>query len=392
MSSAAATPVDFGVSLHHPSIRAITPATVLAHPAFEVDFLGTRTRRAFSGGRPQTVDLAEGPRPVTPPYPSFDEEYFEWIDVLESVEEASDHYVIVEIGAGYGRWSMRAASAVRRKPGCRFHCVAVEAEPDHFRYLLEHFRDNGVDPSSHEVTWAAVSRSPGFVPFRIGSAGEWYGQRIAPDPPVPMPDVRERRRLKARSVLARPPLVTGADSTVMWVPCVTLAEVLASHARIDLLDIDVQRAELDVLEPAMDRLDERVRRIHIGTHTPRLERRLRELFRAHGWTSIHDYPCHRPSVTPYGEVTFADGVQTWLNPSCGRASVQHRNKPRAGVLVKRLQRLQIRNLTLRSQRDGFRARCRALEEKVARLKASRSSPFAAILRFLTRPAWKLRRR
>lgn len=383
MSDLSADPGQISAVQHHALIRAHPLLPVRESSAFDIDFLGTRTRHTFPRGISEPP-RSDSSRLVTPAYPPFDEEYFEWLDVLESVEEAADTYVIVELGAGYGRWCMRAASAVQRRPGLRVRCVALEAEPDHLRWLLMHFRDNGVDPSDHDVMWAAVGATPGFVPFRIGGADDWYGQRIAPATTTPPPGVREGRRLKVRAVLARPPVTTSSELATMWVPCVTLAEALAGYARIDLLDIDVQHTEVDVLVPMMDLLTDRVRRIHIGTHHEQLEIELREAFTSYGWTSVHDYPSHQRCRTPYGEIAFCDGVQTWINPRCARSAGRKRRRPRVVALTSRVNRLEERNRMLRRQRAALRARCASLEQKVARLKAPRRPVWFSLLRLLTR--------
>lgn len=301
--------------LHHLSIRAQQSVTLWRVPELDFDFIGTKTRRSFLAGMITEADVARPAEYVTPPLPPFDEQYFEWVDILESVEAAADSYVIIELGAGYGRWSMRAAVAARRRTGLQFHCVAVEAEPDHFRWMLDHFRDNEVAPDDHELIWAAVGAQPGFVPFWVGDADSWYGQAMASEAPVPLPTARRRRCLRARSALGRPPVASVNDKSIVWVPCVTLADVIAPYPFVDLIDIDIQGAEVDVLTAAIDRLNERVRRIHIGTHSTEIEERLRTLFHTHGWTNLNDYPCQQRAATPYGEIAFGDGVQTWLNRS-----------------------------------------------------------------------------
>ena len=276
----------------------------------ECDFLGVKTRRAFYAGMP-----VDGPpsRPAT--YPSFDEEYFEWVDILEAVDEAVDAFVMIELGAGFGRWCVRAATAARRKLNCQFHFAAVEPEPDHFRWISEHFRDNDIDPRQHDLIWAAVGAQSGFVPFWVGAADGWYGQAISDEPPPPPPDLSARRRLKARSILGRPPADSTKDRAVTWVPCVTLADVLAPYPKVDLIDVDIQGAEYEVLASAIRLLNERVRRLHIGTHSPEIEQQLRQLFSANRWENLNDYPCQSSATTPYGTILFGDGVQTWLNPA-----------------------------------------------------------------------------
>ena len=294
--------------------------------------------------------------------------------MLETIEQAVDTYVIVELGAGYGRWCVRAALAARTRPGCRVQCVAVEAEPDHFRWLLQHFRDNGVDPAAHDLIWAAAGPQPGVVPFKIGRASAWYGQRITSQAQAPQaPDVLERRRLKARSVLGRPPREN--ETNVMWVPCVTIDELLAPYARVNLVDVDVQGAEFDVIEAGIDLLSDRVSRIHVGTHSAQIEEQLRELFTVHGWSNRFDYPCGQRASTPYGEIAFGDGVQTWVNPEVGGS----RSRSRA----RKVERLRSRTRVLKAERAALHARCRALEEKISRLSRERS-PWSFVRGWLSR--------
>src|SRR4051794_1481598 len=43
-------------------------------------------------------------------FPAFSEEYFEWIDFLAAATTARKRFVMMELGAGYGRWLMRGAA------------------------------------------------------------------------------------------------------------------------------------------------------------------------------------------------------------------------------------------------------------------------------------------
>src|SRR6185503_6936522 len=259
LSSQATTPT------HHAAVLAQPPVTIWSPAGVVFDFLGSKTRLSYEAGFPGQGDRGRIAEVVTPRYPFFDEEYFEWIDILESAAAAKDRYVMIELGAGYGRWAVRAALAAARKPSCTFQCVAVEAEPVHFRWMLDHFRDNGLNPDDHDIIWAAVGAQSGFVPFWIGEPDGWYGQAIASDAPEPLPSARMRRRLKARSILGRPPITSPTEKAQLWVPCVTLVELLAPYPKVDLIDLDVQGSEFDVLAPAIELLNERVHRIHIGT-------------------------------------------------------------------------------------------------------------------------------
>jgi FkbM family methyltransferase len=372
---------------HHPAITAHDAVIGPRSNGFDCDFLGVRTRRSF-------VSAMAGHVPDVAPavtYPSFDEEYFEWIDILEAVEQADETFVMIELGAGYGRWCARAAAAVRRKPNCQFQCVAVEAEPAHFRWIHDHFRDNDIDPREHDLIWAAVGARPGFVPFWVGAADGWYGQAIAvTGEKPPLPNVSARRRLRARSALGRPPVVASNDRSVTWIPCVTLADVIAPYPRVDLIDLDVQGAEYDVLASAIDLVNARVRRLHIGTHAPQIERQLRELFTSHNWQLVNDYPGQSSSQTPYGPILFGDGVQTWVNPAAPvvpaavARSVQSPRKSAADdgkalrSLRSRITELKQQNRALKRRNAELRERTRARDEQVRDLLRSRWWPLRLV--------------
>ena len=82
-------------------------------------------------------------RHIAPEYPPFDDEYFEWIDLLEAVAGATNRFTMLELGAGFGRWTARAAAAAQQR-NLEYTLVAVEAEPTHFDWMLQNLQDNGL--------------------------------------------------------------------------------------------------------------------------------------------------------------------------------------------------------------------------------------------------------
>lgn len=282
---------------HHPVFHSFTPWSGQVEPGFGVNFLGVRTRQVYfqiHWGKP----TPGGYRQTT--YSSFDEEYFEWIDLLSAVVAATDRFTMIELGAGWGRWLVNSAIALKRL-GRTIPCqlVGVEAEPQHFQWMQVHFRDNGLDPKEHRLIEAAAHSDDGQVSFVVGNADRWYGQSIvADDASVPYdPDADPSRAISKSTVKA-----------------VSLATLLVPYDRVDLVDLDVQGAELAVLEAAASQLDRKVRRVHIGTHAPDIEAGLRQLFGQMGWDSQADYACGSESDTPWGRISFQDGVQSWVNP------------------------------------------------------------------------------
>jgi len=219
-------------------------------------------------------------------------EYFEWADLLHAVRSARKRFVFFELGAGYGRWAVRAAKLLQAMNPLPLTLVAVEAEPTHFEWMREHLRDNDVNPEDHFLVCAPVAATAGPVPFLVGEASTCYGQAIVADPAA------RQGGLRAQSMDA-----------------VELAALLQEFPRIDLIDLDIQGAEYDVLSAAIDELGQRVKRIQVGTHGAVIERSLRTLFRGHGWCLMEDIPCgSRIRLPGSGQVLpVGDGIQTWVN-------------------------------------------------------------------------------
>ena len=280
----------------------------VVEPGWTVNWLGVRTRAEIQGlaslREPQHVD-------AEPPAPS--EDFFEWLDVLESVCESTGRYTIVELGAGWGRWLANAAAAVQRlDPQRPFLLVGVEAEPTHFRWLRRHLRDNGIDPRNHALHRAAVAGRDGTVRFRRGDAAAWYGQGIEPSDPTVRLAGPVSRFIRWAGNAARD---VWAGQRVSRVRALSLETILRPLDRVDLLDAYIQGAEAEVFEAARDLLAAKVSCVHVGTHGAENEARLRALFGGLDWELRYDYPGGGVRETPWGSVSFEDGAQSWLNPA-----------------------------------------------------------------------------
>jgi FkbM family methyltransferase len=239
------------------------------------NWVGVLTRREFFDEDLRFVT-------VSPPLP--DPEIFEWIDVLEAVTRAQSGFTMLELGAGYGRWTVNAAAALRAYSGLPHSLTAVEAEPTHFRWLQLHCADNGVDAT---LIHAAVASTRGTVEFAVGEPASWYGQAIADG--------------------------SWSPERVDTVAAVTLSDLLRPLVSVDLIHCDIQGAEAEVFEEAAQSLDAQVKRVHVGTHGAAAEQRVRDLFSSLRWKKLNDYACGTSVETPFGAMGFQDGVQTWLN-------------------------------------------------------------------------------
>jgi FkbM family methyltransferase len=220
---------------------------------------------------------------------------------------------MIELGAGWGRWMLCAASAVRRSRRIPFRLVGVEADPAHFRKMRQCFEDNGLTLSDHRLIQAAVNDRAGSVRFSTpGDIPNNYGQEVLRD--APREPWLRRLRQAVRGVRRDPPAPAPES---MGVPAITLNGLLAEEpGTVDLIDADIQGAEGLVFEASAELVDRKVKRVFIGTHpyVPGVEDAVRDVFHSLGWENVYDFAGRGTRATPYGDVTFDDGVQVWVNP------------------------------------------------------------------------------
>lgn len=247
-------------------------------------------------------------------YPAFDEDYLEWVTLCQALHDARGKFVMVELGAGYGRWVVRAGCFARHR-GLPFHVVAVEADPTHFAWLEETLTENGIRPDERTTLRVAVSAERGFAQFytedhQANTGASWYGQMLVSGP-EPWEGYRTVQVVKR-----------------------TLTDILEPFPYVDLIDMDVQGEELAVISSSVETLNAKVRRLQIGTHSDELYAGLVDVLSRQGWVLEAGYPGSKTSETPWGAITFGDGSQSWYNPRQPNAL-----KWRAREFVRNLKRL-----------------------------------------------------
>lgn len=228
-------------------------------------------------------------------------EYFEWESVRKAIDtfQGERPFVFVELGAGYGRWCVNAVCMLRAKhQGAAYRLVAAEPDRTHFRWLKQHFADNGIRRDWCRLCDAPVSGSQADVYFIGGQPRAWYGQAVVDDAFGKM-HLGFLRRFLGKQYARR-------------MRTVTLAELLEGHDVIDLIDMDIQGAELGVIETSLGLLRQRARRLHISTHSRDIGYRLNAALR--DWEIEHAYPCLGESETSIGCISFGDGVIAARNP------------------------------------------------------------------------------
>lgn len=289
---------------HHAVFDAFTPYDGPSPAGVSLGFLGDRFRASFGGWEPQP----EGYAALTAP--PIDEEYFEWIDILEAALLAGPTFTFLELGAGFGRWSVRAALAARQL-GKTPRLVLAEADPRHVSFIHTNMADNGVPPDEYRVFDTAVAGSREDKIFCVGTPTEgdaWYGQSVIGDDVGDSPVMGE--------YFGRPLYsYQGGWAHVIRLKQIPLSSVLEGEALIDLVDLDLQGAEALAVAEAIGPLTAKVRRLHIGTHGTEIEAQLRAILSQAGWTCLRDYRLGEVNETEFGACDFNDGVQSWVNPA-----------------------------------------------------------------------------
>jgi hypothetical protein len=138
----------------------------------------------------------------------------------------------------------------------------------------------------------------------------WYGQTVVnwQEPGAPTDQEYFGRRVYR---------ATGAFGLI-FVPSVTLEQLIIDLDRVDFLDADMQGGEKELVENAMETMTTKIALTHIGTHSDEIENSIRHKFNRYGWQRRWDFSLGGYRDIPYGTVNFEDGVQGWVNPRLSR--------------------------------------------------------------------------
>ena len=267
-------------------------ATEVPPAGFFADFIGVRTRCAYLPPPYMAWSGTVGGPPGSANGPMHD--LAEWAGTLRSVLEARDQIVVVELGAGWAPWLVGAALAARKLGIDRQTLIGVEGDQGHVEFAIQHFRDNGLDPDAHRLLHAVVGSKDGIASFpKHEDSSSIYGAEADYN-------------------------AGNSSGEMVNVRCISLETLLDNVPSVDLLHCDIQGAEADVLSSARKIIDERLRRIVIGTHSRELEGALHALFVSMGWRLEHDSSCVMSQASSGQLVLAADGTQVWSNPKLSR--------------------------------------------------------------------------
>jgi FkbM family methyltransferase len=203
---------------------------------------------------------------------------------------------------------------------------AVEPVPENCEWTRKHLAVNGVDPDRSWVLQAALGVDNEPIVFPVGAPGTGLTASVHTNSTEARSSYAEllsggrgaERALKNillyNSTGLTHELGLGYTGELKFVSAVTLRDVLAPFDRVDLLEVDIQQAEVQVIAPCMDAVNRKVRRVHVGTHGRDVHDALRALFAAAGWEIVFDYDPDSRHMTERGPLTIGDGILTVRNP------------------------------------------------------------------------------
>ncbi len=252
------------------------------------DFIGGATRVAYNRSW-ATHAIAAG-KTVSPNFPPKNEHYLDWIAVLTAVSKARGVFRMAEFGAGWGPWLVRGALAAKQKSEITSsELLAVEADPTHYKWLIEHFEDNGLRPKDHRLVSGAVSLQAENLRF----------------PDIAEPDVNYGASVKSATHMKNTIDVAGH----------AIPDLLGAFTGpLDMLHIDIQGAEYDVLPSTIELIEDRVKAIMVGTHaSDAAHDGLAALFQNDRWEERLNLGRNRLNDTPWGEIQTNDGFLWFEN-------------------------------------------------------------------------------
>jgi FkbM family methyltransferase len=226
------------------------------------------------------------------------------LHLAKTEKPETESFVMAEIGAGNGIWSSRSALCALAAGYKKVKVLCVEADKAKFNSIQEHFELNGL--RNHNDVEVQRFNDP------ITSDGRdvyFPRQESASDYGVACADEHDQ------------PEYRGLALEMEQRSSISLAELLSGNETFDFLNIDIQGAELDLVENSVSVLAEKVRVMVIGTHSRFIEGSLLEVLLSNGFALHAEKPCifrYGGAATSLCGRTLQDGEQIWVNPKLVR--------------------------------------------------------------------------
>jgi hypothetical protein len=206
-------------------------------------------------------------------FPDFDQDYIDFTETLTLIyafcfdEKEQGPFVYIEAGANYGVWAIRVAVYIRHLcPWKSFFVIAAEYEPQKFKNLQMHLRNNGILESHYRIESKFVG------------------------------------------------IVTDAEH-------ISLVDLMLPFKKIHVLNLDCQGAERDIMQDrrSIDLIQERVMFVQLENHFPDLDALSTTLFQMIMFKPVKTWmwpsDCNRAVhfQTPFGPVKFCQSLFAYFN-------------------------------------------------------------------------------
>jgi hypothetical protein len=288
-----------GSPFYHYNASFDARSTIVRHAAESIapdaryltNFLGVRIDPRFA---PLILDGRAGEIEEVPIPANWHADIAEWAAALRAVELARGTFTMAELGCGWGCW-MNNTGVAARMAGLEVHLVGVEGDEGHIAFAREACAINGFGGDQIDLRHGIAAASSGTALFpRQSAAGEQWGLE-------PLFGATDEERAAA-----------VASGRFDELPTIALGDLLAEHARLDLLHVDIQGGEADLVESCRPALDDHVAYLVVGTHSREIEGRLFDTLLGDRWR----LEIERPAILALGDAgpsVTVDGVQGWRN-------------------------------------------------------------------------------
>lgn len=289
------------------AIRKLSTFTASVSAEFYTDGFGVKTLfECVPFVDPATLNIGRLEFPV--PDDGFHAEAIEYAALADALRRSPENapFCAVEIGAGWGPWIAAAGVIARRRGAGKISLVGVEASSRRFALMCRHLEANGLRPSG--VTGEDAQHGNVFT--RVFNGAVWTHDGVIWFPESDVADMGAAATTSNGETDYR-----GAKSDNKSIPCRTLATLLQGVGAIDFMHIDIQGAELELLQDQAAWVTDNVKTMMLATHSRPIEGKLMELLLGHGWQLLREKPCRvdwRKDCSLAGR-TIVDGSQYWLN-------------------------------------------------------------------------------
>jgi hypothetical protein len=288
-------------------LESLAASSRLSDPKLIIDYFGMRIDPDYEPAQEARRGEVIGKAPF--PTDTFLAEGIEYAALAQSLMHAGGRFSLIEVGAGWGPWITLAAICGRRLGKSRIEITAIEADHERFSALRRHLALNQLVP----VT-ALDDGADGDLVWRLHEAVAWFDDAGARWPEGELADAG-RQALEAGNISLQD--YRGRLAVFSKRPSIPLSRIVQMHERVDLLHIDLQGVETVLISRALTDLNDKVRRLFVGTHSRLIEGELLALMFREGWLLEREEPCLFRTAAGNASIeglTIRDGGQLWVNP------------------------------------------------------------------------------